>query len=71
MTRVTLDDMRKAGVCPGSAKAPGARDWFRDCGLDFKDFARNGIDAETLLSTGKANADVLRVIETARARNGR
>ena len=67
MTRVTVADMRRAKVCPGSPTEYGARDWFRDNGLSFMDFARNGIEAAVLLEKD-VNADVLRVIAAAEER---
>lgn len=48
---ITIDDIIKAGIC-----ASGARRWFNAHGLDFRDFMRNGIDAELLLATGDAYA---------------
>lgn len=46
--RVTVDDIRKAGHCIG---LPTKR-WFREYGLDYRDFLKNGIEAERLLATG-------------------
>lgn len=48
---ITIDDIAKAGLC-GS----GARRWFHNYGLDFRDFMKNGIDAEVLLATEDARA---------------
>lgn len=51
--------IRAAGGC-----APGARAWFRQYGIDFKRFIRDGgIDAQTLLDTGDAFA--IRVVTLA------
>lgn len=47
--RITINDVREAGHCPS-----GARNWFLEHGLDFRDFLQNGIDAETFLSYGDA-----------------
>lgn len=44
--RVTISDVRQTGHC-----VLGIRQWFDRHGLDFADFMRNGIDAETLLAT--------------------
>jgi len=44
---------------------PGARKWFAQHGLDFRAFARDGIDAELLLATGDALAQ--RLVEHARS----
>jgi len=54
--RITLDDLRRAGYC-----APGAKGWFAQYRLDFRDFVFNGIDRETFLNTGDAMAK--RVVE--------
>jgi len=53
---ITITDIRAAGHC-----VAGARDWFKAYDLDFRDFVRNGIDAEVLLATGDALA--VQVIE--------
>lgn len=37
----------------------GARKWFADHGLDFREFMRNGLPEETLLATGDGMADAL------------
>lgn len=58
--RITIRDLRASGICVE------ARLWFQRRGLDWKDFVRNGIDAETLLATGDAQA--ARVVEEARGR---
>ena len=51
--------IRAAGGC-----APGARAWFRQYGIDFKQFIQDGgIDAQTLLNTGDAFA--VRVVKLA------
>ncbi len=44
---VRISHMRAAGLC-----VTGSRAWFRRQGLDFRDFAKNGIDAEKLRATG-------------------
>lgn len=38
---------------------PGMEQFFADHKLDFKDFVRNGIDAEVLLATGDAMAEMV------------
>ena len=43
------DDMAKVGYC-----AAGVRRWFIANGLDFRDFIKNGIDADVLIATGDA-----------------
>lgn len=54
--------IREAKMC-----AKGTRQFFVDRGWDFKDFLKNGIDAEKLIETGDAMA--LQVVEV--AKNGR
>lgn len=46
---ITMDDVRKAGHC-----AAGARRWFNDQGLDFRQFMKAGIPAREMLATGDA-----------------
>lgn len=41
----------KPGFC-----VPKSREWFQRQGLDWREFARVGIDAERLLATGDAMA---------------
>lgn len=70
MTHVTIKDMRSAGVC---AKRR-TREWFKLNNLDFKDFVRNGIDAQKLLDTGDNQTEIKLVIAEANKReanNGR
>lgn len=50
--RLSIDDVRLAGHCVG-----GARDWFKRHGLNFRDFLKNGLDAETALSVGDGMAE--------------
>ena len=45
---------RRRGFCRGKS-----RDWFERHGLDWRDFARNGIPAETLEATGDGMAIAL------------
>lgn len=47
---------------------PLSRTWFKRQGLDFRDFIRNGIDAEILLATGDGMAIAL--VEWARTCEG-
>lgn len=47
---VTMADVTKAGVC-----ARGAKGWFADNGLDFRDFWKNGITATRMLAVGDAH----------------
>ena len=61
MTRVTLQDLRASRLC-----FQGARPWFRRHGLDWQQFLKEGLDAETLAATGDALA--LRVIAIAETR---
>lgn len=55
---ITVADLRRSGVCPD------ARHFFTRHGLSWRDFVRNGIDAEALLQTGDAIA--ARVVREAR-----
>ena len=61
MTRVTVQDLRASRLC-----FQGARPWFRRHGLDWQQFLKEGLDAETLTATGDALA--LRVIAIAETR---
>jgi hypothetical protein len=58
--RITIKDLRASGICVD------ARLWFQRHDLDWKDFVRNGIDAEILLATKDAQG--VRVVEEARGR---
>lgn len=49
--RVTMVHLQRCGFC-----ARGARRWFDAHDLDFRDFLKYGIDAETLRATGDARA---------------
>jgi hypothetical protein len=49
---ITITDVTLAGHCPS-----GARRWFDDHGLNFRNFLKNGIPAADLLATGDALAD--------------
>lgn len=49
---ITMDDCRKAGHC-----AAGVRTWFRDQGLDFRAFMKNGIPASEFLASGDGQAE--------------
>ena len=59
---ITINDIRLAGHCPA-----GARDWFRDHGLDFKGFLRDGARASELLAV-EDNGLAVQVIERKKAR---
>ncbi len=50
--RITVSDTRLAGHC-----VSGVREWFKAYNLDFRDFIKNGIDAEEFLATGDALAE--------------
>lgn len=47
------------GFCVGKSRL-----WFQRHGLDWRDFCRNGIDAEVLIATGDGMA--LAIVEHAR-----
>lgn len=66
MTRVRIAHLRSV---PGLRQQPGyclvqTRAWFTRHGLDFRVFAREGLDAEVLLATGCPMAR--RLVEHAR-----
>jgi hypothetical protein len=50
--RITINDVMASGHC-----ARGSRRWFHQYNLDFKDFLKNGIPAQTLLDTGDGLAE--------------
>jgi hypothetical protein len=58
---VIVRDLRTARLC-----FKGARPWFRQHGIDWQDFLRDGVDAAVLAATGDALA--FRVIAAAEAR---
>lgn len=60
--RVTMRHVRAAGMC-----SYGAREFFKRYDLDWSEFLRNGIPAETLIKIGDAMA--LQVVKV--AENGR
>jgi hypothetical protein len=49
---ITVRDISRAGFCI----ARGAKPWFRDHDLDFREFLKNGILATELAATGDAIA---------------
>lgn len=61
MTTVYMSDIRRAKMC-----SSGARNFFRDRGLDWMGFLQNGIPAEELWNTGDPMAHI--VVEEARRR---
>lgn len=62
MTKVTVRDLRAAGICDRS------KVWFRRHGLDYAQFQACGIDADILRSTGDAQYQVGRAIAEAEKR---
>lgn len=60
MMLITSKHIRAADMC----LIPGARDFFRRHGLDYRDFLKNGIDADVIVATGDAMA--MQVVEIAR-----
>lgn len=63
--RIYTRHIRQAKLCMG-----GTRTWWKDNGLDWNDFVKNGIPGEKLLATGDPLAR--RPVEAARAeRDGR
>lgn len=68
MTTVRIEDLRPNKICPH------ARYFCERHGIDWRDFVKNGIDAERLRAIGDMQDTVERVIATAEAReaaNGR
>lgn len=61
MTKITIDDVRAAGFC-----VSGARGWFRQHGIPFNDFLKNGIEAGDLIARGDHLA--VEVVERKRQR---
>lgn len=59
---VRVNHMRLAGICN-----KGARRFFKDHGISWSDFVRNGVPAETLVAADPENPDVAKVIATASA----
>lgn len=49
--RVFMRHVRAAKIC-----APGTRNFFRDNGLDWRDFLKNGIPVTTIREIGDHNA---------------
>lgn len=65
---ITMADVRatKGFNTRDSLCAPGARRWFHEHNLDFRDFLKNGIEEEVLLEIGDAFA--VAVVEQAHGR---
>jgi hypothetical protein len=42
--KVYVEHFRACGFC----LIPGTRDWFKQHGMNFRDFLKNGIDADKL-----------------------
>lgn len=64
MTIVIAADMIALGYC-----SKGVREWFKQNGLDYPSFVKNGIDAELLAQTG--DAMILRAIDVAKNREAK
>lgn len=58
---IRIDDIRLAGFC-----VTGARRWFSEHNLDFRDFIKNGIPAKDFIAAGDQLA--LTVVERKKAR---
>lgn len=58
---VTSRHCRAADMC----LTPGAREFFKRHNLNYRDFIKNGIDADVLIATGDAMA--LQVVAIAKA----
>ncbi len=71
--KVTVAHLRSV---PGFSPKPGfclgrSREWFKRHGLDWRDFVRNGIDAEKLEATGDGLALALVAHARKEAAHGR
>ncbi len=53
---ITISDVRRAGYC-----VAGARGWFAQQGLDFRDFIRNGLPASRMMETDELGKGVVRL----------
>lgn len=61
--RITLADARAAGYC-----AAGIYQWFRDRDLDYRAFARHGIDVADIPETDRGVIDA--ILRAKEARDG-
>lgn len=52
---ITVTDIKKAGICLGQ----GARPFFADRGIPWKDFMRDGVTARWLWDTGNGYAQMI------------
>jgi len=59
---ITHRDMRRLGYCNS-----GAREFFKRHNLDWSEFVKHGLSADTLLATGDAMA--IRLVEDVKGRN--
>lgn len=63
---LTIRDVREAGYCV----VPGARDWFVQNGLDFRNFVKNGMLESEIRAVVGDNGLLDNVVKAWRARNG-
>jgi arsenate reductase-like glutaredoxin family protein len=61
--KIYINDVRKSGHC-----VRGAKKWFQEHDMDFRDFLRNGVDSETFVTKGDGLAK--KVVEDKIARQG-
>lgn len=66
MTRVLFRDLRPAGVCPQVRTV-----FFKQYGLSWHQFLKEGIDSEDLLKLGSKRNEIERVIQCAIEREER
>lgn len=59
---ITSRHCRAAGMC----MTPGVRDFFARHQLDYRDFIRNGIDANKLIEATQSDAMAVQVVTVAR-----
>lgn len=52
--RITVSDCTAAGYCP-----EGIFEWFREQGLNYRAFAKNGIPVEEFLATNDGHAQIV------------
>jgi hypothetical protein len=62
---VTIEDVRRRGHC-----VAGARRWFAEKGLDFRDFLKNGLEEDTVAAIGDGYSDQILAAKRERDRAG-
>lgn len=67
MTRITIDDLRQSGI--GTCER--VRRWGGRNGINWRDFKKNGIDADELRGIKDGETFIRMLIETAERRQAR